>query len=91
MYLPSVKRLECNRERPVRYSMIEQPAYDTGSSVRIALREAERVRRMVIIEGYLTGIVRVLFPTLQPLQTVLQRGVTDGFGIAFYILEMFFI
>ena len=90
MYLPSVERLECDRERPVRYPMIKQPTHNAGSSVRIALREAERVRRMVIIEGYLTGIVRVLFPTLQPLQTVLQRSVTDGFGIAFYILEMFF-
>ena len=29
--------------------------------------------------------------TLQPFQTFLERGVTDGFGIAPYILEMFFI
>ena len=29
--------------------------------------------------------------TLQPFQTFLERGVTDGFCITLYILEMFFI
>ena len=36
-------------------------------------------------------MVRIVFPALQSVQTVLERGVANGFGIAFYILEMFFI
>ena len=50
MYLPSVERLQHYGERAVRYAVIEQPAYDADASVGIALREAERVRGMVIIE-----------------------------------------
>lgn len=36
-------------------------------------------------------MVGIFFPALQPLQAFLERGVTDGFGITLYILEMFFI
>ena len=50
VYLPSVKRPQCHRKRPVRYSMIEQAAHDACPSVGIALCEAERVRGMVIVE-----------------------------------------
>lgn len=91
MYLPSVGRFQCDRERPVRYPMIEQTAHDAGSSVGIALREAERIRRMVVVQRYFIGMVRILLPAFQPVQALLERGVTDGLGIALYILEMFFI
>ena len=91
MYLPSVERFQRDGEGPVRYSMIEQTAHDARPSVGIALREAERIRRVVVIEGYLTGMVGILLPAFQSVQTVLERGVADGFCIALYILKMFFI
>lgn len=62
MYLPSVERFKCHGERPVRYSVIEQPAYDADASVGIALREAERVRGMVIIERDFAWMVWILLP-----------------------------
>jgi len=71
--------------------VIKQAAHNAGSSVGIALREAERIRRMVIVKGYLIGMVGILLPASQSVQALLERGVTDGFGIALYILEMFFI
>ena len=71
--------------------MIEQTAHDACPSVGIALGEAERVRGMVIVELDFAGMVGIFFPALQPLQAFLERGVTDGFGITLYILEMFLI
>ena len=91
MYLPSVERFQCDGKRPVRYPVVKQTSHDAGPSIGIALREAERIWRMVIIEGYFIGIVGILLPAFQPFQTILERGVTDGLGIALYILEMFFI
>ena len=91
MYLPSVERFQRDGEGPVRYSMIEQAAHDARPSVGITLRETERIRRVVVIEGYLTGMVGILLPAFQSVQTVPERGVADGFCIALYFLEMFFI
>ena len=91
MYLPSVERLQRYSERAVRYAVIEQPAYNADASVGIALCETERIRSMVIVERNLAWMIGIVFPALQSVQTVLERSVADGFGIAFYILEMFFI
>ena len=46
---------------------------------------------MVVVERYFIGMVGIFLSAFQPVQTLLERGVTDGFGIAPYILEMFFI
>lgn len=91
MYLPSVERFQCDGKRPVRYSVIKQASHDAGSSIGIALREAERIRGMVVVERYFIGMVGILLPAFQPVQALLERGVADGLGIALYILEMFFI
>ena len=72
MYLPSVERLQHYGERAVRYAVIEQPAYDADASVGIALREAERVRGMVIIERDFAWMVWILLPFFQSVQTVLE-------------------
>ena len=72
MYLPSVERLQRYGERAVRYAVIEQPAYDADASVGIALREAERVRGMVIIELDFAWMVWILLPFFQSVQTVLE-------------------
>ena len=72
MYLPSVERLQRYCERTVRYSVIEQTAYNADASVGIALREAERVRGMVIIERDFAWMVWILLPFFQSVQTVLE-------------------
>ena len=86
MYLPSVERFQCDGKRPVRYSVIKQASHDAGSSIGIALREAERIRGMVVVERYFIGMVGILLPAFQPVQALLERGVADGLGIALYIL-----
>ena len=60
MYLPSVERFKCHGKGLVGYSVIEQTAHDADASVGITLREAERVRGMVIIERDFAWMVRVL-------------------------------
>ena len=72
MYLPSVERLQRYGERAVRYAVIEQPAYNADASVWIALREAERVRCMVIIERDFAWMVWILLPFFQSVQTILE-------------------
>ena len=62
MYLPSVERFKCHGKGLVGYSVIEQTAYDADASVGIALREAERVRGMVIIERDFAWMVWILLP-----------------------------
>ena len=50
MYLPSVERLQCDREGPVGDSVVEQASHDADTPVGITLREAERVRGVVVVE-----------------------------------------
>ena len=70
--MPSVERFKCHGKRLVRYSVIEQTAYDADASVGIALREAERVRCMVIIERDFAWMVWIFLPFFQSVQTVLE-------------------
>lgn len=62
MYLPSVERFKCHGKGLVGYSVIEQTTYDADASVGIALREAERVRGMVIVERDFAWMVWIFLP-----------------------------
>ena len=57
--------------------MIEQTAYDADASVGIALREAERVRCMVIIERDFAWMVWIFLPFFQSVQTVLNEKIDE--------------
>ena len=72
VYAPSVERLQHYGERVVRYAVIEQTAYNADASVWIALREAERVRGMIIIERDFAWMVWILLPFFQSVQTILE-------------------
>ena len=72
MYLPSVERFKCHSKGLVGYSVVEQTAHDADASVGIALREAERVRGMIIIERDFAWMVWILLPFFQSVQTVLE-------------------
>lgn len=67
-----MERFKCHGKGLVGYSVIEQTAYNADASVRIALREAERVRGMVIIERYFAWMFRILLPFFQSVQTILE-------------------
>jgi len=50
VYLPSMERCQRNGKGPVGDSVVEQAAHDADTPVRITLREAERVRGVVVVE-----------------------------------------
>ena len=91
VYLPSVERCQRDGKGPVGDPVVEQASHDADTPVGITLREAERVRGVVVVECDLAGMTGILLPLFQPVQALLQRGVADGFGITLYILEMFLI
>ena len=61
--------------------VIEHPADNAGSSVRIMLGKSERIGCEILAERDFTRTVRVLFPSFQPFEAFLKRFVADGFGI----------
>ena len=50
VYLPSVERCQRDGKGPVGDSVVEQASHDADTPVRITLREAERVRGVVVVE-----------------------------------------
>lgn len=89
MDAPAMERLHNDGKRLVRLTMIEQTANNAYGSVFIPLSEKERVRSKIPIQFDFTFAIRVLFPFLQPFQTVVQRFVTDFVRVMHYLVVVF--